>query len=82
MVLVNRLQRAFYSESSILRVSLYTYTEQSLQTSAPVAISSAASDITPSVWNANTHSSRAHTAGFNIAPFERHAIHHTQHNIH
>jgi hypothetical protein len=30
---------------------------------APVAISSAASFITPRVWKANTHSSRSHTVG-------------------
>ena len=35
-------------------------------TSAPVAISSAASDMTPSVWKAKTQSSLAQTAGYKI----------------
>lgn len=34
-------------------------------TSAPVATDSAASAMTPSVWKANTHSSREHTEGYN-----------------
>lgn len=38
-------------------------------TSASVAMSSAASDITPNCWNAKQHNSLLHTAGFNMAPF-------------
>lgn len=45
--------------------SLHNYIPVLLHTSASVAIASAASAITPSVWKANTHSSRVHTQGCN-----------------